>query len=128
MGRRTWAEFVAIRADGVVLKPANVSFEQAGAVGVAAITALQGLRDHGRLAAGQQVLVNGAGGGVGTFAVQIAKALGAEVTAATSTDNLDLVRSLGAHRPEGVGAPMAGLGERRRSGQPGHQGLDDPSS
>jgi NADPH:quinone reductase-like Zn-dependent oxidoreductase len=96
MSQRTWAEFAAISAAGVVLKPANVSFEQAGAVGVAALTALQGLREHGHVSAGQRVLIGGAGGGVGSFAVQIAKALGAEVTAATTTANLDLVRSLGA--------------------------------
>lgn len=96
MSQRTFAEFAAIKAEGVVHKPAGVSFEQAGAVGVAAVTALQGLRDHGRVAAGTHVLIGGAGGGVGHFAVQIAKALGAEVTAATHTDNLDLVRALGA--------------------------------
>jgi len=96
MGIRTWAELVLIKAEGVVRKPAGVSFEQAGAVGVAAVTALQGLRDHGHVGAGQRVLVHGAGGGVGSFAVQIAKSLGAEVTAATSSANLDLARALGA--------------------------------
>jgi NADPH:quinone reductase-like Zn-dependent oxidoreductase len=98
MGSRTWAEQVAVKAEGVVLKPASVSFEQAGAVGVAGITALKGLRDHGHLAAGHHILVHGAGGGVGSFAVQIAKALGADVTAATSADKVELVRSLGADR------------------------------
>jgi NADPH:quinone reductase-like Zn-dependent oxidoreductase len=90
-----FAEYVCVR-DAVVPKPANVTFEQAAAVPVAALTALQGLRDKGRLEAGQRVLINGASGGVGTFAVQIAKALGAEVTAVCSTRNVELVRSLGA--------------------------------
>jgi NADPH:quinone reductase-like Zn-dependent oxidoreductase len=89
------AEYVCVR-DAVVPKPANLSFEEAAAVPVAAITALQGLRDKGKLEPGQKVLVNGASGGVGTFAVQIAKALGAEVTAVCSTRNVELVRSLGA--------------------------------
>jgi NADPH:quinone reductase-like Zn-dependent oxidoreductase len=82
--------------EAVVSKPSNLSFEQAAAVPVAAITALQGLRDHGQLESGQRVLVNGASGGVGTFAAQIAKSLGAEVTGVCSTRNVDLVRSIGA--------------------------------
>ncbi len=91
-----YAEYASARQDHLALKPANVSFEQAGAVGIAATTALQGLRDKGHLRAGQKVLVNGASGGVGTFAVQIAKAFGAEVTAVASARNLDQARSLGA--------------------------------
>jgi NADPH:quinone reductase-like Zn-dependent oxidoreductase len=91
------AQYVRLReTSGLALKPANVTFEQAAAVAVAGSTALQALRDQGQLRAGQKVVINGAGGGVGTFAVQIAKALGAEVTAVTSTSNLDLVRSIGA--------------------------------
>ncbi len=92
-----FAEYVAVRADrAVVLKPANLTFEQAAAVPVAAITALQGLRDKGQIQPGQQILINGASGGVGTFAVQIAKAFGAEVTAVCSPPNVELVCSLGA--------------------------------
>ena len=91
------AEYVVVRETrGVALKPANVSFEQASSVAVAALTAIQGLRDHGALKPGQKVLINGASGGVGTFAVQIAKHLGAEVTGVCSTRNVELVHSLGA--------------------------------
>jgi NADPH:quinone reductase-like Zn-dependent oxidoreductase len=97
-GTGTLAEYVAVAEDGLVAKPANLSLEQAAAVPVAALTALQGLRDKGRIQPGQQVLVNGASGGVGTFAVQLAKALGAEVTGVCSTRNVDLARSLGAKR------------------------------
>ena len=94
-----FAEFVCIREDrAIVMKPANVTFEEAASVPIAAITALQGLRDKGGLQPGQRVLVNGASGGVGTFAVQIAKALGAEVTAVCSTRNVELARSIGADR------------------------------
>lgn len=93
-----YAEVVCARRRAIARKPANLTFEEAAAVPIAALTALQGLRDHGKLAPGQKVLVNGASGGVGTFAVQIAKALGAEVTAVCSTKNVDLVRSLGADR------------------------------
>ncbi len=92
-----FAEYVCVREErAVVPKPANVTFEQAAAVPIAAITALQGLRDRGQIQPGHKVLINGASGGVGTFAVQIAKALGAEVTGVCSTRNVDLVRSLGA--------------------------------
>jgi NADPH:quinone reductase-like Zn-dependent oxidoreductase len=91
------AEYLSIKESGAIaLKPANVSFEQAAGSGIAAVTALQALRDQGQLRAGQKVLINGASGGVGTFAVQIAKALGGEVTGVTSTRNLGLVQSLGA--------------------------------
>src|SRR5207248_5799546 len=97
--RSTFAAYVSIPAKGaVVAKPANVTFEQAAAVPVAAVTALQALRDHGRVQKGQKVLINGASGGVGSFAVQIAKALGAEVTAVCSPRNLDTARSIGADR------------------------------
>jgi NADPH:quinone reductase-like Zn-dependent oxidoreductase len=91
-----YAEYVAGRVRNFVLKPANLSFEQAAAIPVAAITALQALRDHGRVQPGQRVLIIGAGGGVGSFSVELAKAFGATVTAATSTSNLELVRAIGA--------------------------------
>jgi NADPH:quinone reductase-like Zn-dependent oxidoreductase len=94
-GTGSFAEYVCAQKS-VGRKPANLTFEEAAAVPVAALTALQGLRDHGHLQAGQKVLVNGASGGVGTFAVQIAKALGAEVTAVCSTRNVEQARSLGA--------------------------------
>src|SRR5438128_1261756 len=92
-----FAEYVCRRAEGAVaLKPANLTFEQAASVNIAGITALQALRDKGKVQPGQKVLINGASGGVGTFAVQIAKTFGADVTGVCSTRNVDLVRSLGA--------------------------------
>jgi NADPH:quinone reductase-like Zn-dependent oxidoreductase len=92
-----FAEYVCARADrAIALKPANMTFEQAAGVPVAALTALQGLRDKGKVQPGQKVLINGASGGVGTFAVQIAKTFGAEVTGVCSGRNADMVRSLGA--------------------------------
>lgn len=93
------AQYVCVKEDrAIVMKPSNITFEQAGSVGIAGITALQGLRDKGRIQAGQKVLINGASGGVGTFAVQIAKAFGADVTAVCSTHNIELVKSIGADR------------------------------
>ena len=93
------AQYICAKADrAACVKPPAVTFEEAGAIAVAGITALQGLRDYGHVHAGSKVLINGASGGVGTFAVQIAKALGAEVTGVCSTRNVDLVKSLGADR------------------------------
>jgi NADPH:quinone reductase-like Zn-dependent oxidoreductase len=91
-----FAEYVCAKVNSIAPKPANLTFEQAAAVPMAGFTALQGLRDKGRLQAGQWVLVNGGAGGVGTFAVQIAKAFGAHVTAVCSTRNVEMVRSIGA--------------------------------
>jgi NADPH:quinone reductase-like Zn-dependent oxidoreductase len=91
-----FADYVSVPVGVMAVKPASLSFEEAAAVPMAAVTALQGLRHHGDIRPGQQVLINGATGGVGSFAVQLAKAYGAEVTGVTSTPNLELVRSLGA--------------------------------
>jgi NADPH:quinone reductase-like Zn-dependent oxidoreductase len=93
---RACAEYVCAGEDEFALKPANLTFEQAAAVPVSAITALHGLRDAGKVQPGQKVLINGAAGGVGTYAVQIARSFGAEVTGVCSTRNVDLVRSIGA--------------------------------
>jgi NADPH:quinone reductase-like Zn-dependent oxidoreductase len=95
-GRGTFAEYVCMQENLLALKPANLTFEQAAAVPEAALTALQALRDDGKLQPGQNILINGASGGVGTFAVQIAKAFGVEVTAVCSTRNLEMARSIGA--------------------------------
>jgi NADPH:quinone reductase-like Zn-dependent oxidoreductase len=97
-GAGAWAEYACVREARIGRKPANLSFEEAAAVPVAAITAVQALRDKGRVQPGQRVLINGASGGVGTFAVQIAKAFGADVTAVCSTGNVDQARALGADR------------------------------
>jgi NADPH:quinone reductase-like Zn-dependent oxidoreductase len=96
--RGAFAEYVCTSESNLVIKPNNVTFEQAAAVPIAAFTALQGLRDKGKIQPGQKVLVNGASGGIGTFAVQIAKSYGAEVTAVCSTRNIEMVRSIGADR------------------------------
>jgi NADPH:quinone reductase-like Zn-dependent oxidoreductase len=92
----SYAEYAAASEDQLALKPANLTFEQAGTVPMAGLVALQAMRDQGHVQPGQKVLINGASGGIGTFAVQIAKALGAEVTAVVSTRNVELVRSIGA--------------------------------
>ena len=94
--RGAFAEYACTSESALVMKPDNVTFEQAASVPVAALTALQGLRDKGQIQPGQKVLINGAAGGVGTFAVQIAKSFGADVTGVCSTRNVDMVRSIGA--------------------------------
>jgi NADPH:quinone reductase-like Zn-dependent oxidoreductase len=95
-GLGAFAEFVSVPENAIAPKPANLTFEEAAAVPESAIVALQGLRDHGKIQSGQKVLINGTSGGVGSFAVQIAKSFGADVTAVCSTRNLDMARSLGA--------------------------------
>ena len=95
-GNGGFAEYVSVPENALALKPASMTFGEAAAVPMAAVTALQGLRDNGQIQPGQKVLINGASGGVGTFAVQIAKSFGAEVTAVCSTSKLDMVRSMGA--------------------------------
>jgi len=94
--RGAFAEYVCAPENFLTMKPANVSFEAAASVPIAGLTALQGVRDHGKIRPGQKVLINGAGGGVGTFAVQIAKSFGTEVTAVCGTRNMDVARSIGA--------------------------------
>jgi NADPH:quinone reductase-like Zn-dependent oxidoreductase len=98
MCRGAFAEYARAAESAVVMKPENVTFEQAASVGIAALTALQGLRDKGHIQPGQNVLVNGAAGGVGTYAVQIAKAFGADVTGVCSSRNVEMVRTIGADR------------------------------
>ncbi|WP_349257608.1 NAD(P)-dependent alcohol dehydrogenase [Povalibacter sp.] len=113
-GGGTLADYVLKReTESLAIKPATVTFEQAAGVNVAGITALQALRDHGGLQPGQRVLINGASGGVGTFAVQIAKALGAHVTGVCSTKNVELVRSLGADEVIDYTQTDFATGERR---------------
>ena len=113
VGSGGFAEYVCAREKSIVVKPANLSFEAAAAAPVVGFTALQGLRDTGQIQAGQKVLVNGAAGGVGTFAVQIAKAFGTEVTGVCSTRNLDLVRSIGAdHVIDYTGEDFTRTGQR----------------
>ena len=92
----SFADYAAASEDALVLKPANLSFEAAAAVPMAGLVALQALRDHGKVGPGERVLINGASGGIGTFAVQIAKSLGAEVTAVASSRNIEMLRSIGA--------------------------------
>jgi NADPH:quinone reductase-like Zn-dependent oxidoreductase len=92
----SYAEYAAASEDGLALKPSNLTFEQAATVPMAGLVALQAIRDRGRVQPGHKVLINGASGGIGTFAVQIAKALGGEVTAVASTRNLDMLRTIGA--------------------------------
>ena len=96
IGKGSYAEYVCAREDKLAHKPANLTFEQAAVVAISGLTALQGLRDHGKVRPGQKVLVIGASGGVGTYAVQIAKAFGAHVTGVCSTTKVDMVRSIGA--------------------------------
>jgi NADPH:quinone reductase-like Zn-dependent oxidoreductase len=98
MGAGSFAEYALAREDKLAHKPANLTFEQAAVVGISGSTALQALRDHGHVQPGQEVLIIGASGGVGTFAVQIAKALGGRVTAVCSTTKMEMVRSIGADR------------------------------
>src|ERR671921_2621220 len=96
IGKGSYAEYVSAREDKLAHKPANLTFEQAAVIAISGLTAMQGLRDHGRVEPEQKVLVIGASGGVGTFAVQIAKAFGAHVTGVCSTTKVDMVRSIGA--------------------------------
>jgi NADPH:quinone reductase-like Zn-dependent oxidoreductase len=108
-----FAEYVSVPVDVMSLKPANLSFEEAAAVPMAAVTALQGLHYHGEIRPEQKILINGASGGIGTFAVQIARSYGLEVTGVTSTRNIDLVRSLGADHIVDY-TRMDFVGDRRR--------------
>ena len=112
-GEGSFAEYACAREDKLAPKPANLTFEQAAAVPISASTALQGLRDKGQIQPGQHVLIIGASGGVGTFAVQLAKAFGAEVTGVCSTTKVDLVRTIGAdHVIDYTREDIAGAGQR----------------
>ena len=112
-GEGSFAEYACAREDKLAPKPANLTFEQAAAVPISASTALQGLRDKGQIQPGQHVLIIGASGGVGTFAVQLAKAFGAEVTGVCSTAKVDLVRTIGAdHVIDYTREDIAGAGQR----------------
>ena len=113
IGKGSYAEYVCAREDKLAHKPANLTFEQAAVVAISGLTALQGLRDHGRVEPGQKVLVIGASGGVGTYAVQIAKAFGAQITGVCSTTKVDMVRSIGAdHVIDYTREDFAGGGQR----------------
>ncbi len=113
IGEGAFAEYARALESKLALKPANLSFEQAAAVSISALTALQGLRDYGQVKPGQKLLIIGASGGVGTFAVQLAKALGAEVTAVCSTSKADMVRALGADYVIDYGSADFADGEQR---------------
>ena len=113
IGEGSFAEYARARADKLAPRPRNLTFEQAAAAGVSGLTALQAMRDHGRVSAGQDVLVIGASGGVGSYAVQIAKAFGARVTGVCSTSKVDLVQSIGADRVIDYTREDFAAGERR---------------
>jgi NADPH:quinone reductase-like Zn-dependent oxidoreductase len=121
-GNGGFAEYVSVPGDVMSSKPANLSFEEAAAVPMAAVTAFQGLRHHGEIQPVQKVLINGASGGVGTFAVQIAKSYGPQVTGVTSTRNIDLVRSLGADHASTTGRPTSPVMRFPPKGRAGRKG------
>ncbi len=113
IGKGTFAEYAPVREDKLAPKPENLAFEEAAALAISGLTALQGLRDHGRVEPGQSVLITGASGGVGTFAVQIAKAFGAEVTGVCGSGKVEMVRSIGADRViDYMSEDFAGSGRR----------------
>jgi NADPH:quinone reductase-like Zn-dependent oxidoreductase len=113
IGKGSYAEYVCALEDKLAHKPSNLTFEQAAVVAISGLTALQGLRDHGRIEPGQEVLIIGASGGVGTYAVQIAKALGAEVTGVCSTNKVEMVRSIGADHVIDYTCEDFAVGEQR---------------